>query len=1016
MGISELGIKRHVMAYMIGFVIILFGCIGLYRVGIDEMPAVNFPVVVIHTTLVGADASIIDRTVTSILLDNLNGIEGIDTIEGRSLPSVSIIQIVFDLEKDINLAFSEVQAKLSQVSGLPTNAKAPIVYKASSNDNSILEFTISGNRNIQQLTDFAENIVKKQIENVSGVSQVNIYGNRDREIKIILDNNKLAMYGISPKDITSKLSLNHIQAPGGYLVGNKQEFLLNLDFEYHNVEDLKKLVIKASNNSLIRLSDIADVYEGLSDFRSYSSYNGETSVNLGITSVVGSNSFDIKKEIMERIEDNILPGLEPGMKLNLTNDTVEYIKVMVDNLKEHIYLGVFLTGLIVFVFLRNIIPTIIIGISIPISLLASCLVIYLCGYTLNSITLLGLLLLIGIVVDDAIIVLENIYRYLEEGVDSLQASIDGSKQVAFSVLAATLSLVCIFGSVMFLEGILGKFFKSFAVVVTCGVLISYFVSLYITPMLCSRYLKINKKENLFKRILNNSLNVLEKIYAKSLYYALNHRIIVVILSLLCLFSITKANITTGFLPDSDRSLIKMSITAPQGTNVYDMMDKAQEVEKAVKQYKEIISVSTLIGSSNSSGSANTATINLGLVPINERTLNQGQIVEKLKEAIKNISGVKIYISGQASAGGDGYGITFYLKSLNLDELTKYSDILARAISSHPYLGGVPRQSVDLLPQISFYIDRDKMALLGINVEDVRSAITSSITGVTVAEYNNVGGSIRYDVRLQGSSEEFKNIDDLSNIYIITSQGEHIKLDSIIKYDYTLGYSTIYRSGSMYSNKFNLNPNLPPQEAVDEINKIIQEKLPSSLSIEYGGTAKQLKKATSGLASVFILAIVLLYMVLASQFNSFLQPLVLMVPIPLAVVGAVWGLVLMDVNLNIFSTIGIVLLVGLVAKNSILLIDFTNQLRAEGLSIREALEKACPIRLRPILITSLTVILTMIPAALSSGEGAEINKSLAVAIVGGMISSTMLTLFIIPSVYSLVENLKEKITRKFKRSI
>lgn len=1007
MSLPELGIRRHVMGFMVASAIMLFGLVGWFMTGIDQYPNVDFPFITVTTTQQGSDAEVVDQTITKILLEKLNGISGIDYIRGSSTPGRSTVMVAFVLEKNVDTAFNEVQAKVSEsLASLPKDIDSPIIRKENIAGAPIVRFTLTGNRTLEQLNVYAQDYIQKRLETINGVSEVVIFGKRDQQLRVELDMYKLASFGLTVGDISAAIKANHYQLPGGYIVSNKNELLLNLDLEYHTVEDLQKLVIKNNGGSLVRLEDVAKVYEGLEDFRKYASFDSDPSLIIGIKKISGSNAFEIEKQIMLRYHDEIMPSLEPGLELTITGNNVDFIRAVVSSLEEHLYLGTFLTAIVVFIFLRSLVSTIIVSLAIPISLLGSVFIIYAFGYSLNTITLLALLLLIGIVVDDAIIILENIYRKMEEGEAPEQAAIDGSNQVVFAVLAATLSLVSIFGPVMFMGGIIGKFFQSFAVVVVFGVLISYFVSLYITPMLCARYLRMTTgKEGRFKSALENGFIFIEKKYTSLLRFALNYRALILLIGLG--FFMTSflffSKVSGEFASESDQSQFRVMMKNPSGTNIYYTIEKIREVEAILKKHKEVLNITSTI-----SDSVQKATLYVNLVEIKDRKISQRDFVKNLQKELNQVVGSVVIAASENVTGGD-YELQFNLTGSNLRTLYQYSEELKQALLSDPAINAVDL-TADLLPQVRFIPNRDKISLMGLTSSDIVDAIGISIGGMNIAKYNNLTSGDRNDIRLKGKDSQFTWKDSIKNIYI-RSGSKLLRLDNVVQSEEFLGFTSVERFGTMFSTGFGISPSVLLSDAIESVNSAAARILPPGYNVEYIGGAKEFQKTVVNVAMVFGMAIILLYMVLASQFNSFIQPLVLMVSVPLAVVGGIFGLFITGFSLNMFSMIGLILLVGLVAKNAILLIDFTNELRKNGYSIQDALLEACPTRLRPILMTSLTVILTMIPAAISKSEGSEDNASLSIVVIGGMISSTLLTLVVVPTVYAVVETIFENRRKK-----
>lgn len=1014
MTLSELSIKRHVLAYMFGLLFIILGFLGYKKIGIDKYPDVDFPIIVVNTTMKGANPDVVDASITNIIEEKVNSISGIDYIKSTSATGVSTVVINFLLEKDVEVAFNEVKAKVDQaLRELPRDADAPIVNKIDSTSSAIMWLALTGDRTLPQLNNYANTVLKKKLETISGVGEVKLGGLRARNIRIELNATKMAGYKIAISDIKNAITNEHRMYPGGFLTAQKSEYMLKLDTEYHSVDELRQLIVN-KGPSHIRLKDIATVKDDLEDDRKSAKLNGEYTVGLGIVKVKGGNSVEIINSVKERLDSEIVPLLPQGIKLQIASDDSTFIKNMVFALKEHLILGTILTAFIVWFFLTSVRSTIIIAIAIPVSLFGAIAVISLFGYTLNKMTLLALLLLIGVVVDDAIVVLENIYRHLEMGKDRLRAAFDGGNQVFFAVLAATLSLVAIFGPVMFMGGMVGRFFKSFAVVVTFGVLVSFFVSLTLTPMLCSRFLTKNESQNRVYKYIDSVFSSLEQSYKKSLVFVLKHRykvLIATFVSLLVSF-IPFANIGKGFVPYEDSGKFLIYAKSPLGSNINYMQEKLTVIESHLKNYPEVQTVYSTIGSEGNLLVSESYTV-VTLIDKSERRRGQQEIVASLQKELNTIAGVESFVSeAPMFGGGRGEKLQFSLKGPSLSEVVKYSQELQKKLREDTTLG---KMDIDMnlnLPQLKLVPDRAKITASGLSTSEVIDSVNIMTGGAIVAKYNDEpGDGQRYDIRLKGDESDFSDIKDLKKIYLKTPAGELIRLDELIRVEPVLGAATVMRSSLEYSANFYSDPSKPIGDAIAKINVVATDILPKGYNLEFVGQAKEFKRTAATMAITFGMALVLLYIVLASQFNSFIQPLVVMLAQPVAIVGGIFGLYACSQTLNIFSMIGLVLLIGLVAKNSILLVDLTNQLRSEGRGVDEALIEACPIRMRPVLMTSATIILAMLPAAIGMGAGSETNQPLSIAVLFGMLSSTLLTLVVVPSAYSLVENYFEKRSKK-----
>ena len=1007
MNLPSIAISRHVLTTMLSAVLVLFGTIGYQRLGVDRFPYTEFPLVAVTTTLVGASPEIIDASVTNVIENTVNGVTGIEHIESTSTPGTSNVVITFDLDKPIDVAFNEVQAKVNQVlRQLPDEADPPVVAKVEFGAQPIMWLALEGDRTLQQLNTYAINTIKKTLETIDGVGEVRIGGRRERTVRIELDPDSMAAFNVTAPEVLQALRDQHFMMAGGFLSTGGREYLVKLDLEYHRVRDLEQLVVAYRDNAPLQLRDIAQVVDGLEDRRGAAKFNGQEAVGLGIVKVSNANTVAIVDEVRHRIETEIEPQLPPGLQLSISSDDSLFVREMVAALEEHLILGTLLTALVVWAFLKSIRSTLIIATAIPISLLGAVALIYFMGYTLNSMTLLALLLLIGIVVDDAIVVLENIFRHREElDPDPRSAAINGTSEVVFAVLAATLSLVSIFVPVIFMGGIIGRFFESFAVVVVAGVLVSWFVSMTLTPMLCSRFLQVEEHHGGLYYWLERMFRALERWYGGLLGRALHYRWTVVIVTWLIVLGSAWFFKEVGkeFSPEQDESRFMVMMRAPLGTGIDAMLSKVTQVEEVLAGYDDIVT-SFFVGIGTSGRQLNEAWGFARMTPKEERDLSQQELLSRLSAELAAVPGIRAFPVPVPNLGGTrGEPLQFVVRGPNLEEVGRVAQELQRRLLAEPGLGYMDLDLNLELPQYQLVIDRIRAADLGFSARDVATAVNVMIGGVDAAKYNDdPGDGERYDLRIKGEDAAFTTAEDLSKIYLRSRGGQMIRIDTVASIRQTLGPASISRYDLRYAAPFYSKPELPLAEAIAKVQEHADAVLPAGYSLKFKGQSEEFSKTASNMLFAFALATVLLYMVLASQFNSFLQPFIIMTAQPLAMVGGVVALWLTGHTLNTYSMIGLVLLIGLVAKNAILLVDITNQRRERGLSIDEALREACPIRLRPVLMTSFTVILAMLPAALGAGPGAETNGPLSVAVIGGMVSSTFLTLVVIPPVYSILE--------------
>ena len=1025
MTLPELSIKRHVLAWMVSAMLVLFGIISYQRIGIDRMPHIEFPVISVTTTLTGANPEIMDTSVTSLIESAVNTTPGIEHIQSSSSPGASNVTITFALEKDIDVAFNEVQSKVNQtLRRLPKDADPPTVRKMETNTQPIMWLALHGDRTVQQLNLYAQNIIKKKLETINGVGEIRIGGRRDRTIRVNLLPERMAAYKITTNDLTDAFQKEHIQLPGGFLVGNHAEKLLKLDLEFHDLKTLSELVVSYKSGAPIQLKEIAEIEDGLTDNRQIARFMSKPTVGLGIIKVSNTNTATIIDEVKRKLNDDIRPSLPPGMKLDISTNDADFIQEMVQTLRDHLVEGTLFSALIVLIFMRSFSSTLMICLEIPVSLFGAIAVMYFAGFTFNSMTMLALLLLIGVVVDDAIVVRESILRHMSgEAGNRLdanalnnpakvaafrtQATINGSREVVFAVVASSAALVCIFAPVIFMDGVVGKFFKSFAVVVTFGVLVSLMVSLTLTPMLCAHYLKVQPKQNKIYLALGRVFTRMDNVYKTLLSHALNNRWKVLLSTLLIVLSSSYflKQVTKEFVPDVDEGRFMVSFKTPLGSSLNYTDSRLQLLEKSLENHSDQIATYFTVIGMGSAGQVNQGMAFVTLKPKDQRNMGQQALIKILQKELDGIPGLRAFPTAPSIVGGQrSEKLQFNLTGPNLQQVGKLAHTMQNKLSEIPEMGKVDLDMQLDLPQYVMTIDRIRAASLGLTASDIANAITVYTGGLDVAEYNDtISDGQRYKIRLKAKESDFTQIADVNKIYLRANSGELTRLDSVVQFKQELGAAVIGRYDLQYAANLYTNPSMPLGEATKQIEEIGKSLLPAGYSIGLTGQALEMKKTIKNITFIFVLALILLYMVLASQFNSFMQPIIVMLAQPLAIIGGIFALYITGSSLNIYSMIGLVLLIGLVAKNSILLVDLTNQLREQGAEINQALKEACPIRLRPVMMTSLTIILALLPAALGLGAGAETNGPLAIAVIGGMISSTLLTLVVVPAAYSLVMN-------------
>ncbi|MDP1541607.1 MAG: efflux RND transporter permease subunit [Polycyclovorans sp.] len=1009
MTLPELSIRRHVLAVMLSAVLVLFGIIGYQQVGTDRVPNIEFPVVTVVVTQQGADPEIIDASITTQVERAVNTVPGIDDIQSTSSAGVSLVVVTFNLDKDVDIAFNEVQAKVNEIRvQLPRDADAPIIQKLETGSQAIMWLSVQGDRTLQQLSVYARNVIRPRLENIDGVGEVQIGGGLERNIRVEVYPDRLARFGLTVEDLINALQTEHFQLPGGFVISDRSERLIKLDMEYHAPEELENLVVASQNGALVRVRDVADVVDGLEDARSLARFNGKPTVGLGIVKVAGSNTVGIIQEVQRRLDEEIRPQLPPGIEVNIASDQSVFILEMVQSLYVTIALGILFSALVLWLFLKNLRSTLIVVLSIPISLAAVTAVVYFFGYTLNSLTMLAMLLLIGVVVDDSIVVLENIFRHREEGIeDKVEGAIVGSNEVFFAVIATTLTLVAIFLPVLFMGGIIGRFFESLAVVVSLGVIASSLVALTLTPMLCSRFLSIPKQHGRVYNVLETGFRRMEAGYRWLLAGALRFRwsTLALVAVITVLVGSLAGRLGGEFMPEEDEGQFLVILQTPLGSSIHYTEEKLRAVEEILGRQEGVRSYFITIGLGQR-GQVNDGVAFVRLEPREQRRLSQQEITRAVQDAFAGLAGVRAFATPVPLIGGQrGEPLQFNISGRDLDEVARLAKEMESRLRDDPRIATLDLGLKLDQPEYILRVDRDRARSMGLSTFEVTRAVNVLAGGIDVARYNDdPGDGERYDVRLKAVDTAITSADDLRGIFVRAPGGEMVRLDTIARFEPALGPAVIGRYNLQYSAQFYANPAVPLAEALQLVEDLGNELLPLGYTLNLVGEAEEFERTAAAIIFVFVVATLLAYAVLASQFNSFLQPVVILAALPLAMVGGVVGLWLFSHSLNIYSMIGLVLLIGLVTKNGILLVDLTNQYRAsQGLSVNEALQAACPIRLRPILMTSLTLILAMLPAAFGLGAGAETQGPLAVAIISGMVSSMLLTLVVTPAAYSLLEN-------------
>ncbi len=1008
MSLSSLSIRRPVLAIVMSTVVVLFGIIGYTYLGIREYPAVDPPIITVSTTYTGANADVVESEITEPLEESINGIAGIRSLTSVSRDGRSTITVEFGLDVDLEVAANDVRDRVSRaISNLPPDVENPIVSKADANAFPIIFMNLqSDTRNLMQLSELANNLFKERFQTIPGVANVQIWGEKKYSMRLWLDPAQLAAYHLSPLDVKTALAKENIELPSGIIEGNNTELSIRTIGRLQTVDQFNNLIISESNGSVIRMKDIGHAELGAENMRTILKKNGIPMVGVVLVTQPGANNIAIADEFYKRL-DQIKKSMPADLKVGIGFDVTQYIRDSISEVEQTIFLAFSLVVLIIFLFLRDWRTTVIPIIAIPISLIGAFFIMYAANFSINVLTMLGIVLAIGIVVDDAIVVLENIYAKVEEGMSPADAATRGSAEIFFAIVSTTVALASVFLPVIFLSGLTGRLFREFGIVIAGSVIISAFVALTLTPMLGAKILKARDKEtHSWFYIKTEPFFVrMNSWYREKLNLFLHKRwiafaimgISAVIIYVLFVF------IPKELAPLEDRSSLIMSTTAPEGTT-FDYMDKFMDklislVKKDVPENDGIISVTS--PGFGASGSVNSGFIYMILTQPDQRQRTQGQIANSLSVDVNKLTEARTYVVQQQTIGSSGFGlpVQYVLQAPNFEKLRDFLPKFVAAAQKDPTFVYIDVNLKFNKPELRVSIDRERARSLGISVADIAQTIQSAFSGQRFGFFIRNGK--QYQVIGQVDRQDRDAPIDLRSLSIKNNHGDLIQLDNVVHIEEESAPPQLYRFNRYVSATVSaaLAPGKTIGDGIDAMDKIKAKVLDETFSTALDGPSKDYAESSSSLLFAFMLAIILIYLVLSAQFESFRDPFIILFTVPLAIAGALITLWYFNQTLNIFSEIGIIMLIGLVTKNGILIVEFANQRKAQGLSKMEAIVDAAAARLRPILMTSLSTVLGILPIALALGAGSESRTSMGIAVIGGLIFSTVLTLFVIPAIYS-----------------
>ena len=1007
MNISELSIRRPVLATVMTVIILLFGIIGYFYLGVREYPSVDNPIISVQCSYAGANADVIENQITEPLEQNINGIPGIRSLTSVSQQGSSRITVEFDLSVDLETAANDVRDKVSRAQRyLPRDCDPPTVSKADADASPILMVALqSEKRPLLELSEIADLTVKEQLQTIPDVSSVSIWGEKKYSMRLWLDPIKMAGYGITPMDVKNAVDNENVELPSGSIEGNTIELEIRTMGLMNTAKMFDDLIIRHDGNQIVRFSDIGRAELGAADIKSYMKMNGVPMVGVVVIPQPGANHIDIADAVYERME-KMKKDLPDDVHYTYGFDNTKFIRASISEVEKTVYEAFVLVIIIIFLFLRDWRVTLIPCIVIPVSLIGSFFVMYLMGFSINVLTMLAVVLAVGLVVDDAIVMTENIYIRIERGMPPLQAGIEGAKEIFFAIVSTTITLVAVFFPIVFMEGTTGRLFREFSMVISGSIIISAFAALTFTPMLATKMLKQQKRKNAFYRMTEPFFEGMNNGYSRSLDYVLRHRVWVLPLMvvMIVLIFVLWNKIPSEMAPLEDRSMITINTRGADGVTYEYLRDYTEDINQVIDS---LVPDASAVVARVSDGSGN---IQIMLKDMAERDYTQMEVAEKLSKVVQTKTKARAFVQQQSSFGGrrSRMPIQYVLQATNIEKLEKVLPEFMEKVYENPTF---QMADVDLKfskPEARVHINRDKANVMDVSTRDLAETLQYGLSGQRMG-YFYMNGK-QYEILGEINRQQRNKPADLRSIYLRSSDGRMIQMDNLIDIEYTTAPSKLYRYNRFVSATVSagLADGKTIGEGLDEMDKIAAEVLDDTFRTSLAGDSKDFRESASSLMFAFILALVLIYLILAAQFESFKDPLVIMITVPLAITGALVFMYFGDITMNIFSQIGIIMLIGLVAKNGILIVEFANQKQHSGLDKMQAVREAALQRLRPILMTSAATVLGLVPLAFATGEGCNQRIAMGVAVVGGMLVSTFLTMYVVPTVYSYIStNLSAK---------
>ena len=1012
MSLSAICIRRPVLAIVLNLVIILFGVIGFSFLGVREYPSIDPPIITVRTSYTGANSDVMESQITEPLEKAINGIAGIRVISSSSSQGTSNISVEFNLDVDLETAANDVRDKVSQATRqLPQDIDAPpVVTKADANSDAILTLTLqSDTKNQLQVSDYAENVIAERLQTIPGVSAVQIWGQKKYAMRIWMDPAKLASYHLTPLDVRNALDRENVELPGGKIAGNMTELTVRTLGKLVTESDFNNLIILSDGERTIRLQDIGYAILGPENEETILKESGVPMIGLGIVPQPGSNYIDISEEFYKRAEQ-IKKDLPKDYKLQFALDNTRFIKQSVSEVQETLFIAIALVILIIFLFFRDWIIAVRPLIDIPVSLIGAFFIMYLSGFSVNVLTLLAIVLATGLVVDDGIVVTENIFKKVEAGMSPMQAAFKGSQEIFFVVISTSITLAAVFMPIIFLQGFVGRLFREFGVVLAGAVLISAFVSLSLTPMLNAKLLRRKQKHTRFYDITEPFFVNMVNSYGDALNRFMKRKwvSVAIMIASFGLIFLIGSQLQSELAPLEDRSILRISATGPEGAS-YDytnqFMNQLVEFANDSIPEKKIFLTVTAPGFTGS-GAVNTGFARVLLVPPEERKRTQQEIANYITANLRRFPEARTFvIQDQTIAVGGGRGglpVQYVIQAPNFEKLREVVPKFLEEARKDPTFQVVDVNLKFNKPELHISIDRDRARTLGVSAADVGQILRLSYSGQRFGYF--VMNGKQYQIVGQMHREFRDKPLDLKSLFVRNNKGELIQLDNIVTVKERVAPPQIYHFNRYVSATVSagLNPGMAMGDGITAMDRIADKVLDESFATTLSGPSRDYAESSSNILFAFILALVIIYLVLSAQFESFIDPFIIMLTVPLALAGALLSLWYFDQTLNIFSQIGIIMLIGLVTKNGILIIEFANQRREEGFPVFEAAFEAAKLRFRPIVMTSLATVLGALPIALALGAGAKSRVSMGIVVIGGLMFSLALTLFVIPSIYAMIK--------------